>query len=236
MTIRILSKETLGDYNAREQDNLILIDKPPDWTSFDVVKKIRNIGRFRKVGHAGTLDPFATGLLVLGTEKYTRRLQTVTASDKVYEGVIVFGEERDTCDITGKIVRTVRLDRIDPALVDQKVSDMTGASEQVPPMYSARKIGGQRLYAMARKGIEVAREPRPVFINAFRVTEYGDRSISFYIECSKGTYIRTVAHDLGQACGYGAYLSSLRRVAVDGFDVTNALTIDEFQHFWKALN
>jgi tRNA pseudouridine55 synthase len=113
---------------------------------------------------------------------------------------------------------------------------MTGASEQVPPMYSARKIGGQRLYAMARKGIEVAREPRPVFINAFRVTEYGDRSISFYIECSKGTYIRTVAHDLGQACGYGAYLSSLRRVAVDGFDVTNALTIDEFQHFWKALN
>ena len=236
MTIRILSKETLGDYNAREQDNLILIDKPPDWTSFDVVKKIRNIGRFRKVGHAGTLDPFATGLLVLGTEKYTRRLQTVTASDKVYEGVIVFGEERDTCDVTGKIVRTVRLDRIDPALVDQKVSDMTGALEQVPPMYSARKIGGQRLYAMARKGIEVAREPRPVFINAFRVTEYGDRSISFYIECSKGTYIRTVAHDLGQACGYGAYLSSLRRVAVDGVDVTNALTIDEFQHFWKALN
>jgi tRNA pseudouridine55 synthase len=232
----ILSKDTLAGYDARPRDVFILIDKPPGWTSFDVVKKIKNIGRFRKVGHAGTLDPFATGLLILGTEKYTRALTTLSESYKAYEGIIEFGEERDTYDVTGRTVRTSEIDSVDLDLIAEKINGMIGESDQTPPMFSAKKIGGKRLYKLARKGVEVERKPQRIEIRTFRITSSADRSIGFYIACSKGTYVRSVAHDIGKLSGYGAYLKTLRRVSIDDYDVQNALTMDEFEHFWSTLN
>jgi len=236
MELRILNKHTLKDYTSRERDNLILIDKPPDWTSFDVVKKIRNIGRFQKVGHGGTLDPFATGLLVLGTGNYTSRLKAVIDADKAYRGVIAFGEERDTYDLTGATIHATAIKSVDIDLIAQKVAELVGPSEQIPPMFSAKKVGGQRMYKLARKGVVVNRKPQPIFVYTFDITEFSATTISFYVVCSKGTYIRSLAHDIGSRSGYGAYLKALRRVSIGEFTVENALTLDEFQHFWSTLN
>jgi len=226
----------MAGYESMERDNFILIDKPPDWTSFDVVKKVRNIGRFKKVGHAGTLDPFATGLLVLGTDACTRGLQAFSDSDKAYEGVIVFGEERDTYDVTGKPVMSTDIKNVDADLIEQKMAGLIGESEQIPPMFSAKKIDGQRLYKLARKGMVVERNPRRIYISEFNLKSVTANTADFYVACSKGTYVRSLAHDIGRMCGYGAYLKELRRVSINGYRVDDALTIDEFEHFWSALN
>ncbi len=236
MEPRILNKDTMKAYASRERDNLILIDKPPDWTSFDIVKKIRNIGRFHKVGHAGTLDPFATGLLVLGTGNYTRRLKAVSDADKAYRGIIAFGEERDTYDLTGTTIHSTEIKSVDMNLIEQKVAELVGPSEQIPPMFSAKKVAGQRMYKLARKGVVVRRKPQPIFVHTFDITGFSATTINFYVVCSKGTYIRSLAHDIGSMSGYGAYLMALRRISIGEFTVENALTIDEFQHFWSTLN
>ncbi len=201
-----------------------------------MVKKVRNIGHFRKVGHAGTLDPFATGLLVLATENYTRGLQDISQSGKAYQGVIAFGEERDSYDITGRTTRLTEIESVDLSLIEQNVAALVGESDQIPPMFSAKKIAGQRLYKMARKGIVVDRKPHRIFIDTFKITGSTAKTIDFYLSCSKGTYIRSLAHDIGKKSGYGAYLKALRRVSIGEFKVDNAFTIDEFLHFWSALN
>lgn len=231
----IIDRSTLGSVTAASPDNLILIDKPEDWTSFDVVKKVKGIGRFKKVGHGGTLDPFATGLLILGSGKMTRQLQNVSNAVKTYEATIQFGQSTDTYDRTGTIVQDAALSAIDNELVENTVKSYLGDSLQVPPMYSAKKVNGVRLYKMARKGKEVERKPNPITIFEIDVLQFGALSVDLRIVCSKGTYIRTLAHDIGEKCGYHAFLSALRRTQIGDYALQQAVSISEFEAFWKTL-
>jgi len=217
-------------------DNIILIDKPAGWTSFDVVKKVKNIGRFKKVGHAGTLDPFATGLLVLGTDRETKNLAEYSNGNKEYEAVISFGETKDSYDVTGQTIATGSTAEIQQDEVRAVIKKFVGELEQVPPMYSAKKVDGVRLYKLARKGQEVERKPSAVTIFEINELSFDWPDVTVYVSCSKGTYIRSLAHDMGQQLGCGAYLKSLRRIVVKDFHVQNALTISEFEHFWKNVN
>ena len=233
MTTKIITKETTS---ADISDNIILIDKPAGWTSFDVVKKIKNIGRFKKVGHAGTLDPFATGLLILGTNKETKNLSEYSNSSKEYVAQLVFGETKDTYDLTGETVSIARDKIPGEETVRNIVKDFIGPQDQVPPMYSAKKVDGVRLYKLARKGREIEREPSRITIFEIKELSFSPPELEIYIKCSKGTYIRSLAHDIGVRAGCGAYLNELRRLAIDDFDVKDAMTISEFEHFWRQLN
>jgi len=232
----IINKSSRKEEINKEQDHLILIDKPSKWTSFDIVKKIRNIGSFDKVGHAGTLDPFATGLLILGTGKNTKKLSQISGSEKAYIAKIIFGQETDTYDVTGKAIRKNELKQINVEKVKDTAIGFLGTSNQTPPMFSAKKINGHRLYKLARNGITVQRKPHRIEIKKFKLISHKALEADFYIECSKGTYIRTLAHDLGIKTGYGAYLKELRRVCINGYHVDDALTIEEFFLLWQKLN
>ena len=232
----IINRSCLAEKISKESDHLILIDKPADWSSFDVVKKVRNIGSFKKVGHAGTLDPFATGLLILGTGRFTKSLSQISAKEKTYFATIAFGTETDTYDVAGTMLEENTLEMVDIHKVQDAVSEFIGETEQVPPMYSAKKVNGKRLYKLARKGITVDREAQKINIYQFDVVSQDGASVNFFIRCSKGTYIRTLAHDLGIKTGYGAYLKALRRILIDGYHVDDAITIEEFQHFWRGQN
>jgi tRNA pseudouridine55 synthase len=229
----IINKSVEKEKIRKGVDHLILIDKPSEWTSFDIVKKVKNIGSFRKVGHAGTLDPFATGLLILGTGRNTKKLSQLSGLEKSYVAKIVFGQETDTYDVTGRPSRVSDIKQIDSEKVRNAAMDFLGRSEQLPPMYSAKKINGHRLYKLARRGITVERKPQNIEIKKFELLTYNKTEAEFYIECSKGTYIRTLAHDLGKKTGYGAYLKELRRVGINGYHVNDALTIDEFVSLWQ---
>jgi tRNA pseudouridine55 synthase len=232
----IIDRSCLAERVEKESDHLILIDKPADWSSFDVVKKVRNIGSFKKVGHAGTLDPFATGLLILGTGRFTKSLGQISAQEKAYFATITFGTETDTYDIAGRMLKDNSLKTLDMNVVQKSVTEFIGESEQIPPMYSAKKVQGKRLYKLARKGITVERQAQKINIYQFDVLAQDGTSVNFYIRCSKGTYIRTLAHDLGLKTGYGAYLNALRRILIDGYHVDNAITIEEFQQYWRGRN
>ncbi len=237
MTKRIISKNTLQTNRERSSDNLILIDKPAGWTSFDVVKKVKNIGKFKKVGHAGTLDPFATGLLVLGTGKETKTLQQISGDHKTYIATVRFGRSTDTYDGTGEITASVSGPvKIDIESIAPVIDSFKGTVMQVPPMFSAKKKNGTRLYKLARKGTEIEREAVPVTIFELKILEIRDIEIDLYVKCSKGTYIRSLANDIGNATGYLAYLKELRRVAINDFLLEHALNIQEFESYWKALN
>ena len=233
MTTKIINKQATA---ADISDNIILIDKPAGWTSFDVVKKIKNIGRFKKVGHAGTLDPFATGLLILGTNRETKNLSGYSDRSKEYVAQIVFGETKDTYDVTGETV-AVQKDRFPgEEKIRNIIMDFRGEQDQVPPMYSAKKIDGVRLYKLARKGREVERTPSRITIFEIKELSFDPPELELYIKCSKGTYIRSLAHDMGVQAGCGAYLKELRRVAIDDFHVEAAMTISEFEQFWRQMN
>lgn len=233
---RIISKKTVNKIHLKAEDNLILVDKPVEWTSFDVVKKIRSIGRFRKVGHAGTLDPFATGLLILGTGKLTRALTDISKSVKAYRAKITFGTVTDTYDVTGAILKKREISKIDDSLVRKVIESFLGESEQIPPMYSAKKINGTRLYKLARQGKKVTRTPQKINIYELHQRSFDGLDIELYIRCSKGTYIRSIANDIGLQTGYGAYLKELRRVSVNGYFVQDALSLAEFTNYWTSLN
>jgi tRNA pseudouridine55 synthase len=236
MMTRIISKKTVDKINQKAEDNLILMDKPTEWTSFDVVKKIRTIGRFRKVGHAGTLDPFATGLLILGTGKLTRDLTHISESVKAYTAKITFGTVTDTYDVTGDILEKKEISKIDASRVRQVIESFIGESEQIPPMYSAKKINGTRLYKLARQGKNITRKPQKINIYELHQKAFDGLDVELYIKCSKGTYIRSIANDMGLQTGYGAYLKELRRVSINGFFVQDALSVAEFKNYWTSLN
>lgn len=213
---------------------VIIIDKPLNWTSFQVVNKIRWAIRkkFRikkiKVGHAGTLDPLATGLLIICTGKFTKKIDQFQAEEKEYTGSITLGATRPSFDLETEIDNTYPTDHIDEIQVIDTAKSFLGEISQKPPLYSAIKKGGVRLYELARKGEQTEIKSRKVTIEAFDITKIEMPVIHFRIQCSKGTYIRSIASDFGKALNSGAYLSSLRRTKSGSFDLTNAISPEAF--------
>lgn len=207
---------------------VVVIDKPAGWTSHDVVAKSRGVIGTRKVGHSGTLDPDATGVLVLGVGNATRLLRFLTELPKQYEGEIVLGTETSTLDAAGEVTATHDMSTVTDDQVRAAAADLTGDLMQVPPMVSAIKIGGKRLHELAREGKEVERPPRPVRVDRFDVEPVdGEPGVwRCVVDCSSGTYIRSLAADLGAALGGGAHLRSLRRTSVGGFTLDDAGTIE----------
>ncbi|NDH84860.1 MAG: tRNA pseudouridine(55) synthase TruB, partial [Acidimicrobiia bacterium] len=207
---------------------VVVIDKPAGWTSHDVVAKSRGVIGTRKVGHSGTLDPDATGVLVLGVGHATRLLRFLTELPKRYEGEIVLGTETTTLDAAGEITAIYDMSAVTDDQVRAAAGSLTGDLMQVPPMVSAIKIDGKRLHELAREGKEVDRPPRPVRVDRFDIEPVkGERGVwRCVVDCSSGTYIRSLAADLGTALGGGAHLRSLRRTSVGGFTLDDAGTIE----------
>lgn len=201
---------------------VFLIDKPLEWTSFDVVKKVRNALRIKKVGHAGTLDPLATGLLIVCAGKMTKQIDSFMGQEKEYTGTFVIGSTTDSFDLEQPIVPVADPSQIDLAQVKEAVAELTGDILQVPPMHSAIKVDGKRVYESARKGKEVKMDPRPVTVIEFEITKFENPRVEFRIVCSKGTYIRSLARDLGKKLGVGAYMSSLCRTRIGNFNLSEA--------------
>jgi tRNA pseudouridine55 synthase len=234
--MRVIDKDSIKIFQDKSTDNLILIDKPAQWSSFDVVKKIRYLTRIKKVGHGGTLDPFATGLLILGTGKETKILSQISNATKEYVATIEFGKTTDTYDVTGNIVDQIK----NPGSIDSEfkplLESFLGKSKQIPPMFSAKKVGGKRLYKIARKGIEIERKAQNIVIYEINQVSIVGPCIDVYVKCSKGTYLRSLAHDIGIKSGYGAYLKQLRRVAIDDYNIKRALSVEDFNDYWCSLN
>jgi tRNA pseudouridine55 synthase len=212
-------------------DGVAVVDKAAGWTSHDVVAKARGILGTRKVGHSGTLDPDATGVLVLGVGRVTRCLRFLTALPKSYVGEIVLGTETTTLDAAGEVTATHDMSGVTDAEVVAAAAALTGPILQVPPMVSAVKVGGRRLHELAREGREVERAPRPVTVHRFAVTPVEGRPGVWRaeVECSSGTYVRTLADDLGHALGGGAHLRALRRTAVGSFDLSVARPLEQVE-------
>ena len=208
-------------------DGAILVDKPAGPTSHDVVDAIRRNFRIPKVGHCGTLDPNATGLLIIVLGRGTKLSERLMADDKVYEGVIKFGESTDSYDCDGEVTAALPVLPMTLEELNAAAEEFEGDQMQTPPMVSAIKKGGVPLYKLARKGVEVPREPRLVHIYRFRINTYEEPLATFRLACTKGTYVRSVAHDLGQKLGCGAHLAKLRRVVSGKFDVADALPLDQ---------
>ena len=204
-------------------NGLVVIDKGAGWTSHDVVARCRRIFGQRRVGHAGTLDPDATGVLLVGLGRVTRLLRFVSALPKSYTTAIVLGTATSTLDASGEVVGTYDMAHVSPAQVAAAAADLTGEIEQVPPMVSAIRVGGRRLHELAREGVEVERAARPVIVYRFDVSAAVDDGVfPITVTCSSGTYVRALAADLGQLLGGGAHLRRLRRVAVGSFTEADA--------------
>jgi tRNA pseudouridine55 synthase len=206
-------------------DGALLIDKPPGPTSHDVVDAIRRTFRIKKVGHCGTLDPNATGLLIIVLGKGTKLSEKLMGSDKVYEGTAKFGETTASYDADGELTASLPVPPITLDELNELAATFQGDQLQMPPMVSAVKVGGVPLYKMARKGIEVERKPRLIRIYSFRFTNYVEPLGQFSVACTKGTYVRTLIHDLGQKVGCGAHLAELRRTLSGSFNVSDALPL-----------
>lgn len=208
-------------------DGLAVIDKPAGWTSHDVVARARKILGTRKIGHSGTLDPDATGVLLLGVGRVTRLLRYLTALGKSYTAEMVLGSETTTLDSSGEVVAVHDMSGVDAHAVTVAAADFVGPILQVPPMVSAVKVGGRRLHELAREGIEVERAPRPVTIHHLEVAPTAAADVyRLDVTCSSGTYIRTLAADIGHALGGGAHLRALRRTAVGSFTLAEAHSLD----------
>ena len=206
-------------------DGAILVDKPAGPTSHDVVDAIRRQFGIKKVGHCGTLDPNATGLLVIVLGRGTKLSEKLMGDDKVYEGTVKFGEATDSYDADGEITETRPVPPLALDQLNEAAAAFIGDLMQIPPMVSAIKKQGVPLYKLARKGIEIVREPRLVHIYNFRFTDYHEPLGRFRIACTKGTYVRSIAHELGQRAGCGAHLAALRRITSGKFDVADALPL-----------
>lgn len=219
------------------EGELLLIDKPLTWTSFDVVGKVRNSIKPMKVkvGHAGTLDPLASGLLILCTGKKTKIIDSIQAQEKEYTGTIYLGATTPSYDLETEIDQRFNIGEITESQIIEATQQFIGDIEQFPPSHSAIKIGGERLYEKARRGEEVERRPRPVTISEFEITAINLPEISFRVVCSKGTYIRSLANDFGKALDAGAYLSSLRRTRSGDFRVSDAYKVMELVNHIKLL-
>lgn len=208
-------------------DGILLVDKPSGITSHDIVDAIRKRFGFKKVGHAGTLDPMATGLLVVLIGKATRKSKDFTDDDKTYKATLVLGITTDTGDADGKILKEEASPDIDPAKINSILQQFKGEIEQVPPMFSAKKHKGKKLYEYARRGIEIRRKPKKVIIKRLEVLDMKNSELSLEVCCSKGTYIRQLAIDIGTSLGSGAHISQLRRIKSGNFCVEESIKFDE---------
>lgn len=212
-----------------QNGELLLVDKPLTWTSFDVVGKIRNSTRIKKikVGHAGTLDPLATGLLIVCTGKLTKKVDEFLAEEKEYTGTITLGATTPSYDLETEVNHTFPTNHITNEMLIEVAKTFEGEIEQVSPVYSALRIDGERAYHKARRGEEVKMKSRKVTIEAFEITNIEMPIVSFRIVCSKGTYIRSIAHDFGKKLDSGGYLSSLRRTRSGAFKIEDAWNLEE---------
>ena len=211
-----------------EAGKVILIDKPLHWTSFDVVRKIRGSIRIKKVGHAGTLDPLATGLLIICTGKFTKKINEYMAQVKEYTGSFTLGAVTPTYDLESHPEQFKDVSGITNDIIINTTRQFNGEIDQVPPIYSAIKKKGTPLYELARRGEEVELQPRKITIHSFEITSIQLPVVEFKIVCSTGTYIRSIAHDFGAAIGCGAYLSSLRRTSIGDCKVEDAYSVNSF--------
>jgi tRNA pseudouridine55 synthase len=216
-------------FPRKELEGVLLVDKPTDHTSHDVVARLRRKLNMKRIGHAGTLDPMATGLMILLIGKATKISQYLVSLDKEYDGTIELGKVTDSQDAQGEVLETRPVPPLTETEVRTAMATFLGDQYQMPPMFSAIKIDGVPLYKNARKGVEVEREPRFIRVMSFEMTRFALPHIDFKLRCTKGTYVRTVAHDLGQKLGCGAHLSALRRITTDKFNLADALTLDQIE-------
>lgn len=216
------------------EGEVILIDKPLRWTSFDVVKKIRSALQKKtgvkklKVGHAGTLDPLATGLLILCTGKKTKTISEIQDMEKEYTGTIRLGATTPSADLETEIDKEFDMTGLTEEKIREAAVGFLGENEQLPPVFSAKKIDGKRAYLHARAGTEVEMKPKTIEISMFEITEVQLPQVQFLIRCSKGTYIRSIARDLGEKLNVGGHLTELKRTQTGNFDIKDALSVDEF--------
>ena len=214
---------------SKDPEGVLLIDKPSGMTSHDVVDRVRRKLKMKRIGHAGTLDPLATGLLIILVGKATKLSQYLMSLDKVYEGTITLGVATNTYDAEGEVMTTIPVPELTMDEVSKTLGSFMGDQYQTPPMFSAVKIDGQPLYKLARKGVEVEREPRFIRISKFEATRFESPEIDFTLNCTKGTYVRTLASDIGEKLDCGAHLSSLRRTASDRFHIKDSITLEAFR-------
>ena len=217
--------------NTAEESGVLLVDKATGWTSHDVVQFIRRRFRFRKVGHCGTLDPTATGLLVVVIGRATKLSARFTNQDKTYQGIMTLGIETSTDDSEGEVVAEHDPSGVTKEDILRAFEQFTGEIEQIPPMTSAVKKGGRPLYKLARKGVEVEREPKRVVIHSLELLGFRPPDVEFQLHCSKGTYVRTLCADIGRTLGCGAYLKELRRLASGRFRVEDAVPVEDMKQW-----
>lgn len=206
---------------------IINVNKPSGWTSFDVVKKIRGIVNEKKVGHAGTLDPFATGVLILGTGSDTKKLSNIASSNKTYVADLTLGIETDTLDCDGNIISKNKTPELSQELVKDVLSKFKGVNKQIPPMYSAKKINGVRLYKLARQNKTVERDPVDINILEIQLVKFKSSIITFKVKCSKGTYVRVLGADIAIKLGTVGHLSSLSRTSIGSYNIDESKSIEE---------
>ena len=211
------------------EGKVLLIDKPLKWTSFDMVKKVRWMTKIMKVGHAGTLDPLATGLLIICTGKYTKQINDYMGMTKEYTGSLVLGATTASYDLEQEPENFKSIENITALAIQDATKKFIGTILQMPPQHSAIKKDGKRLYESARQGIEVKVDPRQITIDQFEITKINFPNIEFRVLCSTGTYIRSLVHDFGQALGVGAYMSGLRRTKIGAFHVEDAMQWEDLE-------
>lgn len=212
-----------------DPDRVILVNKPLEWTSFDVIRKLRYKLKIRKMGHAGTLDPLATGLLIICTGTFTKKIDEYQAQEKEYTGTFTIGQTTPSSDLETPVSAAVPIDHITTEHIERARASLTGRIIQIPPMHSAIKIDGKRAYELARKGESAELKGREVLISEFEITSIALPNVGFRVVCSKGTYIRSLARDFGEALGVGAYLSSLCRTRIGSFRLEDAKSIAEIE-------
>lgn len=233
----IISKSTLHedsllakgflDAEAFQKGKVLLIDKPYQWTSFDVVRKVKGLTKTKKIGHAGTLDPLATGLLILCTGRKTKEIDQFQAQEKGYEGTLVIGKTTPSIDLETPIEKEYDISCINSEKIKATAQKFIGNINQIPPQHSAIKVKGERVYKKAREGKMVTLNPREITIDKFAITTIDLPEVGFEVICSKGTYIRSLVRDFGEALDSGAYLKQLRRTSTGAFKVEDALTLEE---------
>ena len=213
---------------------IINIYKPKGITSFGVVKKIRKIVGEKKVGHGGTLDPFAEGVLVIGTSSDTKKLKKITDTDKTYTASIELGKTTNTLDLEGDVIERKKIPTLSEAKINKVLESFLGTSMQTPPMFSAKKIGGVKLYELARKNIIVDRKPTQIKISDINIINFNETNIVFTVSCSKGTYIRVLGKEIAEKLGTVGHLNSLIRTRVGEYFINDSISLDQFKLSWKS--
>lgn len=216
--------------NIRKENELkgiVVLDKPSGMTSHDVVARVRRIFKMKRVGHSGTLDPLATGVLVILLGKSTKLFEKFEAFDKAYKATMIFGQKTTTADIQGKIIQELPFEHLTKQQIENSLKEFVGNIEQIPPMVSAVKINGKRLYELARKGIEVTREPRKIRIDKLELLDFDMPKVKFYLECSKGTYVRQLAEDIAEKLATVACIAQIQRTKVGPFAIDQAVDLQD---------